>query len=151
MVQAAAVIRILALAFWVGGMAALDFLEAPLRFGSAVITRNQAVQLGQLIVTQWVRAEWVLGAIALVSALVSAAPRWSIWLIVLMLATVTLQGAYLAPAITQLARSLDFVNRTLDPRYASVRHLHAVYAVLELIVFIGGVAMLAAQAWPGKR
>ncbi|HLW60422.1 MAG TPA: hypothetical protein VKV57_10945 [bacterium] len=147
----AAVIRVLALAVWIGGMVSLDFIEAPLRFGSGVITRNQAVALGQLVITRWVWAEWIIGAIVVIASLVAAAPRWAVGLVALMLAIVTVQGAFLAPAITRLAQGLDFVNRTVDPRYASIRQLHAAYAALELIVLVGGMVLLAGQAWPGKR
>jgi hypothetical protein len=148
----AAVIRTLALALWVGGTSMLDFVEAPLRFSTGIIDRNQAVGLGQVVIIRWVRAEWALGVIVLVSSLVAASPAWSVWLVVLMLAVVTVQGVYLAPAITLLARGLDFVQRAShDPRYASIRQLHTAYAVLELIVLVAGAVVLAASVRPAKR
>jgi len=150
--QTAAAIRILAVALWVGGTAALDFVEAPLRFSSGILDRNQAVGLGQDVITRWIRAEWALGVVALAASFVAASPRWSVWLVVLMLAVVTVQGAYLAPAMTHLARGLDFVQRVPDDsRYASIRHLHAAYAVLELIVLAAGAIVLAASTRPVKR
>ena len=152
MTQTAAAIRILAVALWVGGTAALDFVEAPLRFSSGILDRNQAVGLGQDVITRWIRAEWALGVVALAASFVTASPRWSVWLVVLMLAVVTVQGAYLAPAMTHLARGLDFVQRVPDDsRYASIRHLHAAYAVLELIVLAAGAIVLAASTRPVKR
>jgi uncharacterized membrane protein len=151
-VQTAAAIRILAVAFWVGGMAALDFIEAPLRFASGVITRNQAVALGQGVILRWHRVEWTLAVIVLVASLLAASPRWSIWLAGLMLAIVTVQGAYLIPALTRLSQGLDFVQRApQDPRYVTIRHLHSASAALELIVLIGGAVLLAATVRPGKR
>lgn len=150
--HAAAVIRTLALALWIGGTAAFDFVEAPVRFGSGIIDRNQAVGLGQVVIAQWVRAEWALGAIVLASTLLAASPAWSAWLVALMLAVVTVQGAYLAPAITVLARGLDFVQRAPhDSRFASIRQLHAAYAVLELIVLVAGAVVLAASVRPARR
>ena len=152
MTHTAAVIGILAVALWVGGMAALDFVEAPLRFSSGIIDRNQAVGLGQVVITRWIRAEWVLGVVALAASIVAASPRWSVWLVVFMLAVVTVQGAYLVPAMTHLARGLDFVQRGPDDsRYASIRHLHAAYAVLELMVLAAGAIILAASTRPVKR
>src|ERR1700736_6868276 len=113
------------MALWVGGMAALDFIEAPLRFTSGVIDRNQAVGLGQVVLARWIRAEWALGAIALIASIVAVSSRWSVWLIVGMVAVVAVQGACLAPAITRLAGGLDFVQRAPgDSRYASIRALH---------------------------
>jgi hypothetical protein len=151
-VQAAAVIRILALAVWVGGAAALDFVEAPLRFGSGIIDRNQAVALGEAVISRWVHAEWALGAIVLLASLVAASPGWSVRLVVLMLVLVSVQGAYLAPAIVQLSRGLDFIQRVPhDPRYASIRQLHAASAAIELLVLMAGAVVLAASARPANR
>lgn len=150
--QVAAVIRILALALWVGGMAALDFLEAPVRFGSGIIDRNQAVGLGQVVITRWVRSEWALGAIVLIASLAAGSPGWSVWLVALMLVAVSVQAAFLAPAVTELARGLDFIQRAPhDPRYLSIRHLHAAYAALELLVLAAGAVVLAASVRPARR
>jgi hypothetical protein len=148
----AATIRMLALAFWVGGGAALDFVEAPLRFVSGIIDRNQAVGLGQVVIGRWIRAEWALGAVALVASLAAAGPAWLTVLIVFMLAVATLQGIYVAPAITDLARGLDFVHRAPhDPRYASIRHLHAVYSICEVAVLLAGVIALVAAGRAARR
>jgi uncharacterized protein DUF4149 len=145
-------LRILALALWLGGTAVLDFIEAPLRFASGVITRNQAVALGQLVISWWGRVEWGLGVIALVATLAAPIPRWSTWLLVALVAIVTVQTAYLAPAITHLAQGLDFVQRTPgDPRYSSIRHLHTAYAVLEIVVLAGVGLLLAAVARAAAR
>jgi hypothetical protein len=150
--EAATTIRTLALAFWAGGGAALDFIDAPVRFGGGLIDRNQAVGLGQLIIGRWIRAEWALGVVALVASLVAAGPPWLTVLIVLMLGVVTVQGAYLAPAITELSRGLDFVHRVpQDPRYASIRHLHTAYSVCEVAVLLAAVVALAATARAARR
>jgi hypothetical protein len=62
------------------------------------------------------------------------------------------QTFYLTPEITRLAAGLDFVNRTAgDPRYAAIRMLHNLYAALEVAVFAGGIAVLAAWASAGRR
>ena len=152
MAQTAARLRILALALWIGGMAAIDFIEAPLRFGNGVITRNQAVALGQLVISRWVRVELGLGIVALVCSLIMAAPRWAIWLLTMLVAIVAVQAAYLGPAITHLAHGLDFVQRTPgDPRYASIRHLHTAYAVLEVVVLVGVGVLLATIVRPEAR
>jgi len=61
-----------------------------------------------------------------------------------MLALVAAQTFYLTPEITRLAAGLDFVNRTPgDPRYAAIRSLHGIYAVMELVIFAGGIAVLS--------
>jgi hypothetical protein len=152
MSQAAAIARLLGLAVWIGGMAALDFVEAPLRFASGAVDRNQAVALGQLVITRWVHIEWLLGAVVLAASIVAGSAAWSLWVAAAMLALAGIQGACLAPAISRLAQGLDFVHRTPgDPRYASIRQLHTLYAVLELLVFAGGAALLAASARAGRR
>ncbi len=150
--EAATIVRTLALAFWAGGGAALDFIDAPARFGGGLIDRNQAVGLGQLVIGRWIGAEWALGVVALVASLLAAGPAWATVLIVLMLVIVTVQGAYLAPAITELSRGLDFVHRVPhDPRYVSIRHLHAAYSVCEAVVLLAAVVALAATARAARR
>lgn len=152
LIQVAMTIRLLALALWVGGGVALDFVEAPLRFAGGILDRNQAVGLGQAVISRWIHAEWVLGVVALAASLIVAGPAWPAWLIVFMLAVVTVQGAYLAPAITNLARGLDFVHRApQDPRYLSIRHFHTAYSVCELAVLLAGVVALAAVGRAARR
>lgn len=149
---AAPAIRTLALALWVGGGAALDFVEGPLRFTSGLIDRNQAVALGQAVFGRWIPIEWTLGVSALAASWLIARSSWPTWLIVFMLAVVTVQGAYLAPAITHLSRGLDFVHRAPgDPRYASIRHLHTASSICEAALLLAGVIALVAAARATRR
>jgi len=148
--QAAATIRTVAIALWVGGMAALDFIDAPVRFG--LLNRNQAVGIGQEIFARFNRVEIALAAVALASAAAADGVSWTTGLLVLMLVVIGIQAVYLTPGITRLARGLDFVNRTPgDPRYAAIRPLHTAYAVLEVVLLAAGIAALAAWSRPGRR
>ena len=105
------------------------------------------VALGQLVISRWVRVELGLGIVALLCSLITIVPRWSLWLLAMLVAIVVVQAAYLAPAITHLAQGLDFVQRTRgDPRYASIRHLHTAYAFLQVVVLVGVGVLLAAIA-----
>ncbi len=152
MIPVAAVVRTLAVAFWIGGMAALDFIDAPARFASPLLDRNQAVAIGQALFARFNRVEVALGVIALASAALARSPRWTIALVALMLALVLVQAAYLTPAITRLARGLDFVHRAPgDPRYAAIRPLHTAYAGLEVAVLVAGAAVLAGWALVARR
>jgi hypothetical protein len=148
----ATVVRTLAVAFWIGGMAALDFIEAPVRFASPLLDRNQAVGLGAVLFARQNRVELVLGFAALVSAVLARSARWTVALVALMLALVAVQAAYLTPAITRLARGLDFVHRMPgDPRYEAIRPLHNASAGLEAVVLAAGITVLAVWALPGRR
>ena len=150
--EAATALRTLALALWVGGGAALDFVEAPLRFAGGVLDRNQAVGLGQAVFGRWVRVEWALGVIVLATFAGSKGPSWLAWLIVLMLAAVTVQGAYLAPAIVRLSTGLDFVHRTPgDPRYAAIRPLHTASVLCEIVVLLAGAVALVYTVRSARR
>lgn len=143
----AAVVRTLAVALWVGGMAALDFIEAPLRFSTPALDRNQAVALGQAAFARFNRVEAALGVIALAAAIAARSARWTVAVAAIMLALVLVQTFYLTPEITRLAAGLDFVNRAAgDPRYAAIRSLHNVYAAAEIAILAGGVAVLAGWA-----
>jgi Domain of unknown function (DUF4149) len=134
-------------ALWVGGMAALDFIDAPLRFATPGISRNQAIALGQAVFVRFNRAEVVFGVVALAAAVLAGSARWTVVVAAVMLALAGAQTFYLTPEITRLAAGLDFVNRTPgDPRYAAIRALHNVYAAVEIAVLAGGLAVLAAWA-----
>ena len=147
MSAAAAAIRTLAIALWVGGMAALDFIDAPLRFSTSAISRNQAVALGQAVFARFNGVEAALGIVALAAALAGRSARWTVAIVALMLVLVLVQTLYLTPEITRLASGLDFVNRTPgDPRYAAIRSLHTIYAAVEIAIFAGGIAVLAGWA-----
>ena len=151
MSAAAAAVRTLAVALWVGGMAVLDLIDAPLRFATPAISRNQAVALGQAVFARFNRVEMALGVLALVAASVSRSARWTIIVTALMLALTAVQTFYLTPEITRLASGLDFVNRTPgDPKYAVIRSLHGAYTAVEIAVFIGGIAVLAGWAVAGR-
>lgn len=144
--------RTLAVALWVGGMAALDFIDAPLRFATPAISRNQAVALGQAVFARFNRVEVALGIVALAAAAAARSARWTVAVTALMLALVLVQTFYLTPEITRLAAGLDFVTRTPgDPRYAAIRSLHNVYAAVEIAVFAGGIAVLAGWAVLGRH
>lgn len=147
----AAAVRTIAIALWVGGMAALDFIDAPLRFTTPGISRNQAVAMGQVVFARFNRVEIVLGIVALAGAAVARSARWTLIVTALMLALAAVQAFYLTPEITRLAAGLDFVNRAPgDPRYAAIRSLHNTYAVVEIAVFAGGIAVLAGWAVRGR-
>jgi uncharacterized membrane protein len=150
MTAIAAIVRTLAVALWVGGMAALDFIDAPLRFTTPALTRNQAVALGQVVFARFNRVEVALGAVALAAAAAGRSARWTVAVLALMLVLALVQTVYLTPEITRLAAGLDFVHRTAgDPRYAAIRGPHNAYAALEVVIFLGGVVVLAAWAAAG--
>ncbi len=148
----AVVLRTLAVALWVGGMVALDLVEAPVRFTSPLLTRNQAVQVGQDIITRFNRVELVLALLALGAALLARSPRWTVGVVGGMVLLLVVQAGYLAPETMRLAQGLDFVNRVPgDPRYASIRTLHSIYSVLEVVILTAGLVVLAAWALgPGR-
>jgi hypothetical protein len=144
--------RTLAVALWIGGMAALDFIDAPLRFATPALSRNQAVALGQAVFARFNQVEVACGIVALAAAVAARSARWTVVVTALMLALVLVQTFYLTPEITRLAAGLDFVNRAPgDPRYAAIRLLHSLYAAVEIVVFGGGVAVLAGWALLGRH
>lgn len=152
MTALAAVLRTLAVALWIGGMAALDFVDAPLRFATPGLSRNQAVALGQAVFTRFNRIEIACGVVALAAAIAARSARWTVVVTAVMLALAAAQTFYLTPEITRLAAGLDFVNRTPgDPRYAAIRPLHDLYAAAEIAVFAGGIAVLTCWALLARR
>jgi len=151
-ISVAVVVRALAVAFLIGGMAAFDFIDAPVRFASPLLDRDQAVGIGQALFMRFGRVEITLAALALGAAALARSPRWTTALAALMLALILVQAVYLTPTIARLAHGLDFVHRAAgDPRYAAIRSLHAVSAGLELAVLAAGAAVLAGWALRGPR
>jgi hypothetical protein len=70
----------------------------------------------------------------------------------LMSVIVLVMLAWLAPEITRVGRSLDFVPRDPAPvQLATLGMLHAAYAVLEVLKLVAGIFVAAVIAREGSR
>jgi hypothetical protein len=135
-------VRNLGLGLWVGGLAAIDFVDAPARFKTPGLDRNAITQVGRTVFRAWGRYE--LG-VASITALAALAARKgggkSVALILPMWALTAVQAAVLQPKMRALADGLDFVNRDPgDPRYAEHRTYHSAYMAADGVKFLLGLA-----------
>lgn len=121
-------VRDLGLGLWVGGIAAIDFVEAPARFRTKGLDRNQIAAVGRSVFRSYSRYE--LGVAAVTAACAALATRedagdnhhakTTAALAGVMLALSVVQQAYLHPKMRALQEGLDFVNRdAANPAYAA--------------------------------
>jgi hypothetical protein len=109
------------------------------------VLRHVAAESNRWMFRTWTLAEMVLGALLVAASWrIGPVPRA---LALVAAAAVVVQAAGLAPAISQLGRSLDFVPRPLSP--ADGRRfglLHAAYMLADLVkagVLVAAAALIA--------
>jgi uncharacterized membrane protein len=148
-------VRDLNFAIWLGGLIAIDCIEAPARFRTPALDRNQIVAVGRQVFAAFNRAEILMGvtlmSVSLLLLLRSDGAKFldflSGWLtlacIGLMALIALVQFLKLRPRMTALSEALDLVNRDeSDPRYAEMRRLHRVYIALDIMKMATGIVAL---------
>lgn len=147
----AARLRDLGLGLWVGGLAAIDFVEAPARFRTPGLDRNQISAVGRSVFRSYGKYELGVAAATVALALFAAregdaragATKTTAALTGGMLALAAVQQAFLHPKMRELQEGLDFVNRDeTNPAYAEHRTIHSAYMVADLAKFLLGVAAI---------
>lgn len=140
-------VRNLGLGLWVGGIAAIDFVDAPARFKTPDIDRNAITAIGRSVFKAFSRYELGLATATAASAFLAArregtgkrtaflvAPMWGIALV---------ETFILQPKMRALAEGLDFVNRDPnEPRYAAHRKVHSAYMAADGVKFLLGLAAM---------
>jgi uncharacterized membrane protein len=155
-------VRDLNFAIWLGGLIAIDCIEAPARFRTPELDRNQIVAVGRQVFAAFNRAEILMGAtLILVSLLLllraddgQFLDRLSGWMAIgclcLMALIALVQFLKLRPRMVEISRSLDLVNRDeSDPRHAEMRRLHRAYIALDIVKIAAG--MVALGFWSVAR
>jgi len=138
-------VRNLGLGLWVGGTAAIDFVDAPARFKTPGLDRNAITAVGRSVFQAWSRYELglatVTAATALLTARVQGTGKRTAALVTPMWALTVVQFALLQPKMRALAEGLDFVNRDPnEPRYAAHRKVHGAYMAADGVKFLLGLA-----------
>jgi len=138
-------VRNLGLGLWVGGTAAIDFVDAHARFRTPGLDRNAITAVGRSVFRAWSRYELGLATVTAATALLAmrsegegkrtaalVAPMWALSVV---------QFTLLQPKMRALAEGLDFVNRDPDePRYAAHRKVHGAYMAADGVKFLLGLA-----------
>jgi len=146
--NAAKTLRDLGLGLWVGGIAAIDFVEAPARFRTPDLDRNAITAVGRSVFHAFSRYELGLAATTTALSLVAARAdrdggkaKTTATLAGTMLALSVIQQVWLQPTMRALQDSLDFVNRDeSDPRYGEHRKFHGAYMAADGVKFLLGLA-----------
>ena len=138
-------VRNLGLGLWVGGTAAIDFVDAPARFKTPGLDRNAITAVGRSVFRAWSRYELGLATVTAATALLAARDAGSgkrtAALVAPMWALSVAQFTLLQPKMRTLAEGLDFVNRDPDePRYAAHRKVHGAYMAADGVKFLLGLA-----------
>jgi uncharacterized membrane protein len=144
--------RDLCFTIWLGGLIAIDCIEAPARFRTPELTRAQLVAVGRQVFAAFNRAEILLGTFAFVSSLLlilreedarficSVCSRAAISCLLVMMLIALAQMLKLRPRLTELSRSLDLMNRDDgDPRFSEMRRLHRGYVALDIVKMAAGI------------
>jgi len=140
-------VRNLGLGLWVGGTAAIDFVDAPARFKTPGLDRNAITAVGRSVFQAWSRYELGLATVTAATALLTARDQGTgkrtAALVTPMWALTVVQFALLQPKMRALAEGLDFVERDPnEPRYAAHRKVHDAYMAADGVKFLLGLAAM---------
>lgn len=140
---------------WLGGLIAIDCIEAPARFRTPELDRNQIVAVGRQVFAAFNRAEILMGVMLMILSLLLleradgaeftdlVSGRATIACIGLMALIALVQFLKLRPRMAEISQSLDLVNRDeSDPRRAEIRRLHRVYIALDITKIATGLVAL---------
>jgi hypothetical protein len=142
-----------ALGLWVGGLAALGAIVAPVVFQKAP-TRGDAGRIFGSVIERFGWVELGLSAAVLVASWIlrnSSGPRWGkirlVWAF-LLCALVAISVFGVTPAIQRASAKVGDVDRLPpeDPRRVYFLQLHRASEALASVTLLGGLALLAASA-----
>lgn len=148
-------VRDLNFAIWLGGLIAIDCIEAPARFRTPMLDRNQIVAVGRQVFAAFNRAEILMGVTLMIVSLLLLSRAdganfldlLSGWMAIacigLMALIALIQFLKLRPRMVEISQALDLVNRDeSDPRHAKMRRLHRAYIALDIAKMATGMVAL---------
>lgn len=140
----------LALAFWVGGVALFTFVLTPILFKTQ--PRDLAGKIVGVLFPGYFRWGLACGVVALICLLLQRGRHFipALVLLVLMLAATTYQALVVEPKAAALKEQIVSFETTSkdDPLRREFSRLHAISAICNLSVFVGGVALVILGARP---
>jgi hypothetical protein len=142
--QVLSVIYRLAVTFWVGGVAIFTFILTPIIF--KVNDRDTAGRIVGTLFPGYFRWGLACGSVALVSLLIMRGRCFVAPLLILlvMLSLTAFQGFFIEPRAAALKQEIpSFITTPKDhPLRKEFARLHAISAVCNVTVFVGGVALV---------
>lgn len=133
-------VAVAAVFVWLGMVAAISFIEAPLKFRAPGITRELGLGIGRLVFKALNGSEAVLAIVAMVALAMDDASR-AIWLtLVVAFAIVVVQGAMIHTVMDKRAARIVLGETLQESRQ------HVVYIGLEavkvVLLIVTGVVLL---------
>lgn len=142
-----AIIYRLALIFWVGGVALFSFVLTQILFRTQ--PRDVAGKIVGVLFPGYFRWNLGCGIVALPCLLLLRGTRFipALVILLLMLAATIVQTIVIQPKAAGLKNEVDFFEQTPKehPLRIQFAKLHGVSAVLNLMVFVGGVMLVVLQ------
>lgn len=123
---------IAAVFIWIGFLGAISFMEAWLKFQAPGITLPLGLGIGRLVFQALNKVEWILGAIVLVSAVLSGYRgfRKDYITLIIPIVLVLVQTFWLLPVLD--ARAELVINGDFVPP----SNLHLTYVVMEVVKMV---------------
>jgi uncharacterized membrane protein len=146
------------IAIWLGGLIVIDLIEAPARFRTPGLDRNQIVAVGRQVFAAFNRAEILIGMTLIVvnlllilrderSHLIELAPGRIIFAGIGVMTIIALwQYPKFRPRMTEISQRIDLVARDEEnPLYGEMKGLHRIYVALDLAKIALGLVVLGFQ------
>ena len=138
------VIYRIAVAFWVGGVAIFTFVLTPILFKS--YDRDLAGQIVGQLFPAYFRWNMACGLVSLVALLIMRGRNFTpaVAIILVMLSLSAFGAFYIEPKAAALKKEIhSFVTTPKEhPARKEFARLHAISAVCNITVFVGGVALI---------
>ena len=132
-----------AIFIWLGMVAAISFLEAPLKFRAPGVTIQVGLEIGRLVFRALNICEVVLAAVALVGVVLGRPSTAVVVTVAVAVAALGVQVVAVRPALT---RHSDAVLADASVAESGRSHAHAAYIAAELVkvpaLTVSGVLLL---------
>lgn len=124
---------------WCGMIAAISFIEAPLKFRAPGVTLPIGLGIGRLVFRALNRTEWLMALIWLASALMSRSGFTTLMSATALIIILTLQSFWLLP---HLGRRADLIRAGSQPEGSSLHIYYIAGEALKLLLLTGSGTQL---------
>lgn len=124
---------------WCGMIAAISFIEAPLKFRAPGVTLPIGLGIGRLVFRTLNRTEWAMAIIWLASALAGKTSFTSLMPALALIIILALQSLWLLP---HLGRRADMIRAGLQPEGSSLHIYYIAGEAAKLLLLAGSGSQL---------
>ena len=140
-------LAVAAVFIWLGMVAAISFLEAPLKFRAPGVTLQVGLGIGRLVFRALNMCEVVLAAVALVGVVLGRAPLSAAIAVLVAVAALGAQVVLVRPALSRRSDAvLAGAETAAKAAEAGRSHAHLFYVGFEAIkvvaLLVGGILLL---------